>query len=218
MLEEDFSSQNDSRQRISVRSIINTSRQPKVSRIELSDSRKIELLTEIVDREGMYEGCEYTYEKITALKEQSEVRKAELNAYAFLSRAVHSKFNLRMKLIKRGYSKPAVRRVLARLEDLGYIDDSQYADEWLRQRLSRHPEGRFALIAGLLHRGISRETAESAVYRIVGDEDEMANARRVVEKMKGKSLSAQRIALHNRGFPYMVIEKTLPFADDNLGD
>jgi regulatory protein len=70
------------------------------------------------------------------------------------------------------------------MEELGYLDDAEFAELWLQTRIRRHPESRIALRAGLRRRGVSRDLADAAVDRLFTEEVERDCARKVLEKLR----------------------------------
>jgi regulatory protein len=153
---------------------------------------------------------------IQRLKRSSLRRQAREKAFGLLGRAPHTIFSLRIKLLKRGYDSRIVGEVLELLCNQGYLDDKAYAENWLRNRSERRPEGRAVLIAGLLRKGVARETAEEAVHRYCTPELERESAMRVLEKLKrsGETDPVKlKSKLRARGFPYSLIRRVVEGED-----
>jgi SOS response regulatory protein OraA/RecX len=71
-----------------------------------------------------------------------------------------------------GYRPDIVNVVLARLVELGYLDDREFARAWVESRDRVRPRGQIALRAELGLKGISREIVESVLAeRAEGDAD-----------------------------------------------
>ena len=149
---------------------------------------------------------------IRGLKHSSAVRLVRDKALDLLSRAPHTVFSLRMKLLKRGHNPRTVGEVLESLSEQGYLDDSGFAESWLRSRIERRPEGRALLVAGLLRKGVAREIAEGSVNRFITPELEQENALRALEKLRRSGEtdpSRLKSKLQARGFSYPLIRRTL---------
>jgi len=80
------------------------------------------------------------------------------------------------RLLGSGFAPDVVDAALSRLEELGLVDDLEYARSWVEQRVARRPLGGDALVEELAAKGIDRETAERAVAEVAGDEGERAKA------------------------------------------
>ena len=146
------------------------------------------------------------------LKHGSLLRQVREKALELLARAPHTTFSLRMKLIKRNFNSQVVVEVLQRLKEEEYLDDDGYAENWLRSRCERRPEGRALLIAGLLRKGVPREIAEGAVRRYVTPALERDNALRALEKLKRSGETDPVVfkrRLRARGFPFPLIRRIL---------
>lgn len=66
-----------------------------------------------------------------------------------------------------------VAKVMTRLDDLRYLDDLQYAVDYVDSRVRMKPRGRFMLRKELRHKGISKEMAEKVVDDSDFDEGEL---------------------------------------------
>ena len=149
---------------------------------------------------------------IQGLRHSSLLRQVREKALDLLGRAPHTHFSLRMKLLGRGYNTRIIEEVLAFLSDRGYLDDSRFAENWLRSRIERRPEGRAVLIAGLMRKGVAREIAEGSVNRYLTPELERENALRALEKLRRSGEtdpSKLKSKLRARGFPYPLIRRVL---------
>jgi regulatory protein len=157
-------------------------------------------------------GLELSGAVIDRLKHSSLVRQVREKALDLLARAPHTTFSLRMKMHKRNFESRAVEEVLQFLKRQEYLDDRRYAENWLRSRIERRPEGRAALIAGLLRKGVPREIAEGSVNRYLTPALERENAFRALEKLKrsGETDPAKlRRKLRARGFPFPLIRRVV---------
>lgn len=83
------------------------------------------------------------------------------------------------QLAKRGYPDDVSDKVLDRLEQVGLVDDADFAEQWVRSRRTNAGKGRRALIAELRTKGVDSEVIEAA---LADDEPgaERARAERLV--------------------------------------
>ncbi len=161
-------------------------------KVNLSDGSFFFVLNEVLITEVLHQGDSLGFERISSLKEKSETLRAEKKALSLLARSSHSAGALRLKLLKRGFDSPVIDRILTDLTGKGYLSDRLFAEEWLRIRLRKHPEGRSLLIAGLLKRGVAREIAEQTVDSVFSLEVEWECARSLAEKLKRRSDLSKR--------------------------
>ena len=88
---------------------------------------------------------------------------AEKEAIAYLNRAEHSRFQLEIKLKKKGFSQEEVRCALDYLMQNGLLDDVRFARAWLNTRRISKKEGRIRLASELALRGVSFSIAQRAI-------------------------------------------------------
>jgi SOS response regulatory protein OraA/RecX len=90
---------------------------------------------------------------------------------------------MQRKLARKGYTSEEVDAALARLGELGYLNDLAFAEGLVRVRsASRGPR---ALSAELARRGVARAHADLALASY-NDALQMASAVRIVERAYGK--------------------------------
>src|SRR4029077_16860174 len=100
-------------------------------------------------------------------------------AVRYLAARAHSRAELWRKLLRRGHEEADVEAALARLADLGYLDDAGFAAGHVRRRSASL--GPLALSAELAARGVDREIARAAVANL-SQEDQLAAAVRLVAR------------------------------------
>lgn len=82
----------------------------------------------------------------------------------------HSKKELELKLLKKGFSTNIIRTVLSKLEEENSLSDYRYSICFVESRLKKKIEGKDLLFKRLLSKGVERYTAESAIKEILTDE------------------------------------------------
>jgi regulatory protein len=105
---------------------------------------------------------------------------AGLNLLVFRA---HSRSEIRRKLGRKGYGEEEVESAVARLIELGYLDDRSFAEGHVRRRSSLL--GPRALSAELAARGIDRAVADAVLGGF--DEDrQLSTATRLAERLRGR--------------------------------
>ena len=171
-------------------------------RVHLSDGSFFILHGEVFALAGISVGAPLDDRRIANLKSQSESVFARQSALGLLSRAPHTRRGLASKLRARGFDQEAVRQAVARMIELGYLDDRSFAESWMRFRLPHRREGSKALFLGLVRRGVPRDIAEEVVREMCTDDAEMESARLLVEGL-APGAAARRLA--GRGFRARII-------------
>lgn len=109
---------------------------------------------------------------------EEQFRHCRDDAFRLLSYRARSEQELKERLEKKGYSPEIVERVLARLRELGIVDDERLAREYVQTRISVGHKGKFRVKQELLKKGIPPETVSAALQQAPA---ELEAARMVVE-------------------------------------
>jgi regulatory protein len=131
-------------------------------------------------------------------------------AVGLLARRAHSKWELRRKLRMKGFGVEAVDTAIARLLELGYLDDSSFAKGLVGRRGALR--GPRALSAELAARGVDRAEADAAVAEF-DLEAQLLSATRLAERLHARKagigyremLDTVGTKLLRRGFPAPVV-------------
>lgn len=120
---------------------------------------------------------------------------------------------LRLALARRGYGEEVRERVLARLRELGLVDDLAYARAYVGEVLSRRPAGAAVLAARLAQRGVSRDHIAQALAEVgAGEALEAARraARAWLARHPGRA-DPNHLAAHlaRRGFDWDVVREVV---------
>ena len=93
-------------------------------------------------------------------------------AVRLLSGRAHSTGEITLKLRARAERLEDVDGVLARLRDLGYLNDRQFAESYASTRLETHRLGRVRVLRDLRARRIAPAVADQTVNHVYRDVDE----------------------------------------------
>lgn len=151
-------------------------------------------------------------------------RKTLNSALRLLTRRDHSRHELVQKLRKRGFEGDAIRRAVAECLRLNYLNDERTAQGFIRQR-ARQGYGVKRIQYEMNQKGLRGEFFEDMLARSISEADELAGARRVLEKQRNRfEREADRFKrrgkiyrfLYARGFSEAVI--TAVMTHDDKGD
>lgn len=116
--------------------------------------------------------------------------------FGILSKKRYTNFELQKKLrlyskkhdIDPEYTLPA----MLRLEELNYINDEQFARDYVLQRIRLRPKGIFLLKRELRHKGIGKEMIETLFNEIDIDEYQIAKDLMVKQMAKWQKYPSQK--------------------------
>ncbi len=141
---------------------------------------------------------------------ESEVKLAFDKASRYLEIRMHSKKELSDKLIKKGYSKDAVKKAIDKLEEYHFVDDELFARQFLEQngKLSKN-----MIKNKLLQKGVSFDIISDALDLREDDDEYQVCERQVQKYLKGKTvsnyndMSKMYASLLRKGFSMEMIKK-----------
>ncbi|MBE3571454.1 MAG: regulatory protein RecX [Moorella humiferrea] len=149
-------------------------------------------------------------------KGNSRTKSAWDYALYFLARRSHSEYEIREKLLAKGFTEEAVTEVLERLKAAGFLDDVRFARNWAAYRMATHPSGSRRLRQELQGRGVPSEMAAAVVADLLPREEELEAARSLAERHRprrgeNREKYARRLArfLWQRGFDFEIVRQVL---------
>lgn len=135
---------------------------------------------------------------------------AEARALGLLARAEQGRYLLQAKLVKHELPRRGIALALDWLEGQGLLDDSRYAQAWLRSKLGGTGANPAKLMTGLRGKGIDEATAKAALGAIFGaDERKEALAKaweKALKKTGGDRYEAKSL-LRGLGFKAQEIRE-----------
>ena len=114
----------------------------------------------------------------------SDAERAHADAVERAAHRPRSERQVRDKLIELDCVPETIDRAIARLTELGLIDDADFARRWIEERARNKGKAHDLLISELRARGVGREVAEEALA--ASGLDEAAQAVDVAGRLVGK--------------------------------
>lgn len=144
-------------------------------------------------------------------------------ALRYLQTRLHSRAELKRKLMRKEYGETVVEAVLENLNRMGYVDDARFAQTKALAAAQHKQQGRRRAMVELMKAGVVGETARRAVEDVYEATDSAAIARNLAQKQAARLkklepvVARRRLAgmLLRRGFDYDTIRVV---SDEVLGD
>lgn len=83
-----------------------------------------------------------------------EIQEIKNNVFNYLSYRDRSCYELKEKLLKKGFQEDNINKVISLFKERGYLDDEKFAVKWVECRVKNKPRGRNMLKKELLSKGI----------------------------------------------------------------
>lgn len=159
---------------------------------------------------GLEEGRELTEELYQKILREIIFKRARERAVYWLKCSARTEEELRRKLRDGGYPQAAVDYVIGLLKEYRYIDDEEYARNFIELHGNR--KSRAELTALLARKGVSRECVSRLMMEHPVDEE--AQIRRILEKRRfqpeeaeQKETAKQMAYLMRKGFSYETVKR-----------
>ena len=144
-----------------------------------------EIDADVAAERGLREGVALGLEELEEVRVAGERALAMNRALHFLGYRARSRREVRERLRRYGYGEETIEGVVVRLEELGYLDDEEFARAAAREKARRYGPRR--VLGELRRSGVDAELAQGVV------DDEFAQRSELEE---ARSLAARR---YNRG-------------------
>jgi regulatory protein len=148
-------------------------------------------------------------------------------AFRILAARPRSETQLRERLLAKPWVEPeAVDQCIARLKELGFVNDALFARNYASSRVGLKAVGRARVVRELAGKKVSRDTIEEAVGSVFNEAGEESLIDRAIQKRirtHGRPSdrgSAKRMFDHlaRLGFEYSLIVRKLQALKANIGD
>jgi regulatory protein len=176
----------------------------------------------VVAKFRLREGLSLSQDQVEQIRHGEVRQECFDHATKLLGMRLHSRSELRRKLVRAEYGEAVVDAVIEDLTRMGYVDDQRFAKTKAQSAAQHKHHGKRRAMVELMKAGVARETASRAVDDVYEKEDSLAIARQLVAKQaprlrKLDPLVARRRLvgmLQRRGFDYDTIK---PIVDEVLG-
>lgn len=152
--------------------------------VHVDGAFRFALAQELLFRAGLHVGDPIDEERIRRLEHEDRAWKAREHALNLLSFRPRTAAELRQRLRRREVEDDVVEAVVADLVEKGLVDDTAFAEIFVRDRVRLRPRGKRRLVQELRAKGVDRDTAAEAVGEVMEREDvsEVDLAREAVRK------------------------------------
>ena len=134
-----------------------------------------EIDADVAVERGLREGVALDHEELEEARVAGERALAMNRALHFLGYRARSRSEVRGRLRRYGYGEETVGTVIGRLEELGYLDDEEFARTVVREKARRYGPRRVS--ANLRRSGVDAELAQDIVEEEFAERSEVEAAR-----------------------------------------
>lgn len=168
--------------------------------IYIDDSQKLVLDISLVMKYGIERDLTIDEEFFNILNAEANYKSAYEYSIRLLTLKDRLSNEIVNKLSQRNHCQQTIDMVLAKLIDLGYIDDEKYIDNWLKLKSKAPGMSKRALYYRLLRKGIDRNILENKFKEL--DIDEFDTALLAAEK-RVKSIKGDKSKVRNKLYMFL---------------
>jgi regulatory protein len=138
--------------------------------------------------------------EIEALKEKGSIESAYEKVLNYLSYRPRSRAEITAYLRKRDVVESQIEEIVARLEQIGLVDDQAFAQFWVENREQFRPRGPRALRYELRGKGVSDDVIEQAIASV----DVSDSAYRAASKKVRQFSGLEQPVFHQKMVEYLA--------------
>ena len=160
-------------------------------------------------------GRKLTEAEIEKLLEKDTYEVAFQKALQFIQHRPRSIDETRRRLSEKGFSDDVIHATLEKLQEKNWLDDLDFARQWIENRNTFRPRSHRLLAYELRLKGVADETIDRALEKFGGDQDELAyqaglkKARKCRQENQFDFHKKVGGYLGRRGFHYGIVKPTV---------
>jgi len=183
--------------------------------LTLDDSSKLVLLPDhlLGIKFDLSVGSFIAEDDFFALQKKSKFFEVYQKALTLLANRSHSVFELKRKLINKKYSEDIIDEVLQKISSLGYLNDFEFAENFVKSKLKSKVIGKNLLKSELFKRGINSEIINRVLEENYSEDFDniLQEGKKKYSRIKTKKKPFDKVFLFlkQRGFDSSVIIKVI---------
>ena len=131
---------------------------------------------------GLHKGQVLDVETQQQMVQADQIRAGREVALAYLGYGARTEQEVRQKLVRSGFDDVVAEDTVARLRELGYLDDAAYARSYVQARFRNRGYGPGRLRTDLQRRGVTTRHIDAVLDELVEEEDMLEAALGHAEK------------------------------------
>lgn len=190
-------------------------RRHRLTQLYIDGEQAVKVDTETFLRSGLRPGDELTDEQLHELLQASDAHRAQEKALYLLEYRSHSKKELAEKIARTAASYEAAQAAADRMEELGLVDDEDYARRAARDMFQRKQWGPLRVKQELRQKGISPELIDELLAEYEDADAAQGSIQAVLDRKYPGWQEDERVrrrafaALQRLGYPYADIRQAM---------
>lgn len=170
-----------------------------------------------IDAIGIYniqKGNQYTEDEYEELLKALQYEKSKFAALRYVGYSPRTIKETTQKLHTFEYDEIIITKTIDFLKSYGYLNDMEYAKNFIRNRIQQKNHGRHKITYDLMHRGIDKNISQP-ILETYEDEEYEGALTLYNKKTKGREIKDHKEKakitryLHGRGYPFEIIRAVI---------
>jgi len=157
----------------------------------------------VLQKFGLEQGQIFQPDNFNKLREKIEFFEAENILLQFLGYRFRSKKEILIKLTSKKISRSTIDALIAKYEVKGFINDENFAESYILDLITHHPQGNFAIKQKLKQRGISNEIIKRLSEEYLSGENEHEMAIKELSKRKTRYMKLEPRKRMNKALAFL---------------
>jgi regulatory protein len=170
--------------------------------IVIDDETSFTVHEDILLKYGLWQGKKLDASVMEAISAENHQHTAYLYALRYLATRPRTSSETARFLKQKAFPAHAIEQVIAKLREQGYINDQQFAKQWVDERIRLKPRGRRFIRYELLKKGVGANMADEALAMVNDETEAMAALALAKKKFAGKS-QLQALELKRKAVAYL---------------
>ena len=189
--------------------------------ITLDSGEHLKIDTVSVPQGLLRKGAEIDIDAYEHIKEESKLFECKQKALYYIGLRNRSEHDITKYLIKKGFDKNTIHRVVKLFTEKGLIDDYHYALNYIRSTHEHKVVGNRIIEKKLFERGIHKSLIKKAMKATQDNKPDIERIYQMAQKkynrIKGKDHAKEKVGLflQQRGFTWDTIKEVLNRLGDN---
>lgn len=190
-------------------------RRHRLTQLYIDGEQAVKVDTETFLRSGLRLGDELDDEELHQLIQASDAHRAREKALYLLEHRAHSKKELTEKIARTAASREAAEAAADRMEELGLLNDEEYARRYAQELFTRKRYGAMRVKQELRQKGIDPELIEELLAEYADEDAALENMQALLfkkypgwqedEKVRRRAFAA----LQRLGYAYTDIRRAM---------
>lgn len=196
---------------------------PQRINVFLNDEYAFAVHEDIIVKYRLLKGKTLQWEDIEDLLLADEIKRAEWYGIRYLGIRPRTELEMKNHLLEKGFTEDIIEKVFQSFREKKYLDDRQYAQQWVNERMRLKPRGRNLLRMELSRKGVNPLFIEEALNEVGKGEEEEAALQILLKKYANHRFGSftemrNKIGpfMQRKGFTFEVIVSVLEKAKEEL--